>query len=171
MNLRSWQENFLQRANERHEDSALMIYADSMLGARIASLRVTYEAVVNLIGQTAFDCIATSYFSYFTQSPVDIGLIGVAFPEYLNQHDIMSHLPYIADLARFEWQRHTVFESNSQSGDLNMQQYVYPVDCIWACCQKDYKGDFDIDLTPQNITIVMYRVGLNIVVSRQFADT
>lgn len=168
MNLRAWQKQFLEQTKSAFKHSAPAIYADSMLGARIASLRVTYASVVHLIGQIAFDCIASSYFLSSTESPVDIGLIGREFPDYLEQHNIMHHLPYISDLARFEWQRHIVFETTEKSQTHNavIGHYDYPVDQIWACCQKDYTGNFELDLTRQKIDILMFRFQLHVIIQR-----
>lgn len=173
MDLRQWQENFLLQARPDNDNAAMHIYANSILGTKIASLATTYPAIVNLIGQQSFECIAGAYFSYFTESPVDIGLLGIAFPEYLDQHDIISYLPYIADLARFEWQWHNVFESKAGSHELSeklddavIAEYDYPVDQIWECCQKTYSGDFDVDVSPQKITILMRRIGLSILIQR-----
>lgn len=173
MNLRSFQMEFFETLANTAENFAMQIYENSILGGKIASLRVTYAALVKLIGVVAFDCIAASYFAHHTESPIDIGQLGIAFPAYLKQHDIILQLPYISDLARLEWQRHQVFESPEPSGVISentngvfVEHYSYRVDLIWKCCQKNYDGDFNVDIAPHTMTILMYRSGQKVMMRK-----
>ena len=161
MILRAWQTEFFENLALDEKNRSLQIYENSILGGKISSLRVTFSAVVVLIGKPAFDCIATSYLSQHPDSPVDIGCLGVGFAAYLQRHDIIAELPYIADLAKLEWHRHQVFES--KEGAFLVLEYEYAVDGIWICCQREYSGDFEVNVSKKPTKIRLIRRGLSVV--------
>lgn len=162
MNLRDWQNNFLKEINRdlMQTSKSMQIYKASIINAKLASLRITYRAVNRLIGDEAFDCIAQSYLNWNTESPIDIGLLGQAFSDYLKQHDIISILPYIADLAKLEWRRYNVFEAKENTkNSISIESYEYAIDDIWACCQENYNGEFNVRVSPINTCIMIFRHG------------
>ena len=200
--LFTWQEQFFASISEvgNNQSHAQKIYAESILNAKLSSLKTTFPAIIQLISEAAFESIAGGYLHDMVKTPVDIGQLGQGFSEYLIQHDVTEHVPYIAELAKFEWQWHQAFNapepekkipsssglnggSRSLVGDppfepeddleifdidhVFIETYQYPVDEIWACCQPEYVGDFDVDLSlSQCITMLLYRKGLCVKMQR-----
>lgn len=183
MRLAQWQSDFIEQIKtpDTHADA---IYADSILLGKLSSLKVTFQATVHLIGEQAFMCIATVYCNAILKTPADIGDLGEGFPGFLITHPISKELPYLPDLTLFEWRWHLAFNSDAPNLDSSnlydvlqlqgadsvislreniwLNQYDFAVDQLWRCCQIDYNGSFDVDLSPKKTTILLYRAGYKI---------
>ncbi len=192
MDLKAWQIQFFKQVmpNQQSETSeqGMSIYSQSILGNQLSSLKSTYPALLNLIGEESFELITTSYLQQQNNYAADIGELGLKLPEYLQTHAICDMLPYIAELADFEWAWSLAFNNESIQIDqglneqltiqeariilratplLHLRAYDYEIDQIWQSCQQDFKGDFKQINTDESPThLLIYREGLSIITRR-----
>jgi len=167
MSLQDWQKQFFtdiigpDKQGKKQLGFRLQAYRDSILGSWLASLKTTYPALQRLIGEESFEIIIDDYLRKLTEHPADIGLLGKGLADYLQQHEIAKMLPYIVDLARYEWQWHLAF--NAKEAEQFIATYQYQVDQIWVGCQPEYDGDFsDINANIRETTLLLRRYGLEV---------
>lgn len=178
MHLKEWQAQFLSELQSPTSNSQ-HVYQACLLETKLASLKKTYPASLKMIGDTAFESIAGTFINTLTLIPSDIGMLGKAFPDFIASHPISSSLPYLSALAQFEWHWHCAFNApepdfNQANLHLTLQSksdqailkskkqlwvhtYAFAVDELWACCQAEYAGDFQVNTTPQKTTILIFR--------------
>src|SRR5438445_1967664 len=81
----------------------LRIYRNTCRSSLIEALRMTYPAVERLVGRDFFDMAAARYAGTHPPQSGYLNEYGGEFPEFLAAFGPASELPYLADLARFEW--------------------------------------------------------------------
>ncbi len=62
-----------------------------------------YPAVERIVGPAAFTGVCSRYLAAFPPSSHDIGRAGAALAVYLPRDPVTERLPFLPDLARFEW--------------------------------------------------------------------
>lgn len=207
MSLRTWQEDFFKQimpqTQQASTDEGVVAYQQSILTAQLASLSTTFPALKRLIGDECFEIIASEYLSSM-DPPIklengnlnaiayDIGELGRDFSTFIAQHDITQTLPYIAELALYEWQWHQTFNAphfqfappllenalQQEQSDailsphphIHFHCYHYRVHELWQCCQPDYTGDFTVDTQATRLGLVLYRRDLQVEVMQVDPD-
>lgn len=81
----------------------LEIYRNSCRGALAGSLRLTYPAVNRLVGNEFFDETARRFIAAYWPRSADLNEYGADFVDFLESFAPVRTLPYLADVARFEW--------------------------------------------------------------------
>jgi len=81
----------------------LRIYRNTCRSTLIEALRITYPAVERLVGRDFFDTAAARYAGTHPPQSGYLNEYGGEFPEFLAAFGSASELPYLADVARFEW--------------------------------------------------------------------
>ena len=81
----------------------LRIYRNTCRSTLIEALRMTYPAVERLVGRDFFDRAAARYAGTHPPQSGYLNEYGGEFPEFLAAFAPASELPYLADVARFEW--------------------------------------------------------------------
>src|SRR2546427_2606734 len=81
----------------------LRIYPTPCRSTLIEALRMTYPAVERLVGRDFFDMAAARYAGTHPPQSGYLNEYGGEFPEFLAAFGPASELPYLADVARFEW--------------------------------------------------------------------
>ncbi|VAW73461.1 hypothetical protein MNBD_GAMMA12-3373 [hydrothermal vent metagenome] len=93
----------LLQAGKLSEYEQLEIYRQSILQSLISSLRSTYPVCKTLLGDTQFDQIATAYISTHHSVNPNLNNYGDEFSVFIQQNIAVRHLPFLADLAHFEY--------------------------------------------------------------------
>lgn len=81
----------------------LGIYRNSFLSVLVASLRLTYPAVNRLVGHEFFEEAARRFVQASLPSSACLNEYGEHFADFLAGFDPAGTLPYLPDVARFEW--------------------------------------------------------------------
>src|SRR5467141_4031662 len=81
----------------------LRIYRNTCRSTLIEALRMAYPAVERLVGRDFFDMAAARYAGTHPPQSGYLNEYGGEFPEFLAAFAPASELPYLADVARFEW--------------------------------------------------------------------
>jgi len=68
------------------------------------ALAETYPAVVHVVGDGAFAALVRRYVADVTLHSYNLNDAGAQLPQWLANDALATHLPFLADLARLEWQ-------------------------------------------------------------------
>ena len=178
MELKTWQQAFITQI-ESPTSPAQKIYAQSILLGKTNSLQKTFPATLKMIGENLFNLLAKEYCETIACTPHDIGLLGENLPSFIEQNDIADIVPYLSQLALFEWHWQLMFNAPplqptleklqanlaKQSSEIVLKpndhcifyQYQYAVDDLWCCCQPEYTGDFNVSAEPAVTTLLLFR--------------
>ena len=172
----------LIRADGLSPATRIAIYQNNGLSNYRSALQAVYPVVHALTGDDWFRHYAGLYIAENPSSSGDIQLYGESFPDYLAALDA---LPYLADVARLEWQVHCVFHaadvappgfealaglSSGEQTRLHFQLHpacrlidsAYPIQRIWAVNQADYQGDMQVHLDDGGTPLLIQRQGAEI---------
>lgn len=81
----------------------LRIYGNTCRSTLIETLRMTYPAVDRLVGGAFFDGAAGSFGERHPPRSACLNDYGSGFDDFLSGLDAAKDVPYLADVARFEW--------------------------------------------------------------------
>jgi hypothetical protein len=81
----------------------LRIYRNTCRSVLVETLRMTYPAVDRLVGRDFFDMAAGQFIGAHPPRSGYLNQYGGAFADFLAALGPASALPYLADVARFEW--------------------------------------------------------------------
>jgi len=81
----------------------LQVYRNSFIMGVTEALSMTYQHVSALVGDDFFNAVSREFI--LSNPPIDNNIItyGEGFSEYLNGLSQLNEMPYIAEMARFEW--------------------------------------------------------------------
>jgi len=158
----------------------IAIYRGSILGKLSSTLQAIYPFCHRLVGDTFFRMTASTYVHLSPSTSPDLGDYGEDFPEFLAMFEPAASLPYLPDMARFEWHWHRIFNGEDTSlldfqalaniphekwGELIFKlpkasvllESVYPIHRIWQVNQPDYEGDDSVNLDESGVKILLWR--------------
>lgn len=84
-------------------DARLSVYADGYLARTREALAEVYEAVRRVVGEAAFDRLASAYAEEVPSRDYNLTLAGRHLPAVLERSPLRERLPFLPDLARLEW--------------------------------------------------------------------
>jgi len=81
----------------------LQVYRNSFVMGVTEALSITYQHILSLVGEDFFNAVARQFI--LQQPPQENNIItyGNGFSEYLQTLEQLVNIPYIAEMARFEW--------------------------------------------------------------------
>lgn len=176
MQLKQWQDRFWHDLiGSDDSGSGLAIYQNNYYSQRVESLQKTFPACVVLIGEEAFNLRARQYVHQTPSVSFNIANCGEGFVDFLGADSTL----YLAELACYEWAWHKVFHGvNHASISLNGFVEIAPNDTltltpdsqllattcdvatVWACCQPEYHGDFNVKQNGEYFFVLQQREGL-----------
>jgi hypothetical protein len=83
---------------------ALHAHRNTVLGALSHALRLSYPAIDRLVGEAYFDRMAVAFVRERPPAEPQLAGYGAGFAEFIAAFPGLDALPYVAELARFEWQ-------------------------------------------------------------------
>lgn len=92
---------------------AFGVYHESYLARLTEALRETFEAVHWVLGEKLFTEVSHAYIATEPSVSYNLSDYGKNFPEFLQFQHAMMGIPFITDLARFEWQFKTIFHAQT----------------------------------------------------------
>ncbi len=93
----------LLQAGKLSECQQLEIYRRSSLQSLNNSLSMTYPVCKIILGETQFDEIATTFIQTHHSIDPNLNNYGRELSWFIQQNTVASHLPFLSDLANFEW--------------------------------------------------------------------
>ena len=84
--------------------AGLRVHRHTVLGALSQALRQSFVSVDRLVGENYFDRMALDYARRRPPRAPQLDVYGSDFPEFIAAYGEAQGLPYLADLARFDWQ-------------------------------------------------------------------
>jgi hypothetical protein len=84
--------------------TGLRVHRQTVLGAISNALRMSFAAVDRLVGEDFFDRMAVAYGRALPPTAPQLDAYGSGFPAFIADFPGTEGLPYLSDLAHFEWQ-------------------------------------------------------------------
>jgi len=82
----------------------LRVHRNTLLGALSNALRSSFKAVEQLVGEAFFDRMAVAYVRTQPPQAPQLDAYGAGFPSFIDGFPATEALPYLGELAQFEWQ-------------------------------------------------------------------
>ncbi len=83
----------------------LAIYRNTVQGSLTEALAVTFPVIHRIVGNEFFAGFARRFIAAHPPQRPQLSTYGAAFPDFIESADVGKQLPYLADVARFEWAR------------------------------------------------------------------
>lgn len=141
-------------------EQRLAIYQANIIGSRFAALQQIFPCVERLLGVDYFRQLAEPFLQQHASEHVAIDHMWPTFVNFIEQHSVLEHVNYIADVAQFEGCWHQVFHGRDNArkpvkavsiedtfylpNDVQFFTSVFPVQLLWEMCQPEYQGDFQL---------------------------
>jgi hypothetical protein len=158
----------------------LAIYRNHALTTLGAALKATFPVVCRLVDERFFAYAAHEYLREHPPRSRCLVEYGADFPDFLAGFQPCKNLPYLADIARFEWALHiaatvreapslqvdalaTIPAERAASVEFRLQPSVcyvssaWPIDAIWQANQEDEVPT--VDLTSGGASLEIRRAG------------
>ncbi|MFZ0570530.1 MAG: DNA-binding domain-containing protein [Rhodomicrobium sp.] len=87
------------------------VYRNNVFASLTAVLRSRYPVIERLVGEEFFKAAAGLFIAAHPPSTPVLIEYGERFPAFLESFDPARGVPYLADVARLEWLRHTAFHA------------------------------------------------------------
>lgn len=162
---------------------ALLVHRNTVMGALVGALRLTYPTVDDLVGEEFFNQAALKYVERQPPSHACLSTWGQTFAEFLQTYELAASLPYLADVARLDLAVDQAALGPAQSAQLrivlddNVSMDIpeglrvlclnYPVDLIKAALGADDDialGKIDLQASPR--WLLVWRVERQIMVKQ-----
>jgi hypothetical protein len=165
----------------------IAIYRNNVFSNYQKTLSAVYPVLERLVGEQFFRQTADAYISAYPSLSGDLNEYGANFSQFLAAFEPVKQLPYLPDMARFEWLMELVFHaadhapmamaklanvSEDQYGGLRFTlhpasqlfQSNYPIAKIWQVNQPDWQGDCAVDLQLGGCELLVFRQHFSIVI-------
>lgn len=155
------------------------VYRNNFQSSLIDALAAIYPVVEQLVGREFFGHMADRFIRAHPSRSGNLHQLGSALAVFLERLQAVSHLPYLADVARLDWAYHTVFHAGaplafeaqvleqvaaenyealrfSLGPACRLVRSMYPIFSIWKVNQADYVGDktVNLDAGPESVLVV-----------------
>ena len=156
----------------------MRIHRNTMLATFAGALRLSFPAVDALVGTEFFDQAARDFAYKHPPKAALLTLYGAAFPEFLADYGRAASLPYLPDVARFEWAvelaaRAPDWDEAAPRAELDLGptrlaiapslallRTTYPAERIWrAVLDEDEDAIAALDPGPDDATLAIWRQG------------
>lgn len=116
-------------------EEALQVYNRGYIARLTDSLGDTFEAVWWVVGDELFNSLCKSFIESEPSISYNLSEHGRTFPEFIRTSSLVSGIPFLYDLARFEWTFKTMYDAPTP--------HPLPVDQIHQLLHsEDFKVQF-----------------------------
>ena len=134
MLLQNVQDEFAELIQSPDENATLFspsenisIYRNNILSNLIQTLQDIYKMIAILVGEEFFRDTAKKYIHQYPSLSGNLHDYGEYFSDFLAEYAPVNHLPYLAEVAAFEWASHMLhFASDASSLDIKLLESVTP---------------------------------------------
>lgn len=168
-------------------EQRLTIYRDNVVASATKALAAAHPVLRRVVGAEAFDGLVRSYQELRPSSSGDLNDYGADFASVLVASPRTRSMPCLPDLARLEWLVHRAYGAEdakawdpAELASLEPERQdsirfdwaagtavfesAYPLARIWAIHQAGYEGEFSVDWSARETSLVA-REGLHVTVS------
>ncbi|MFT6925967.1 MAG: hypothetical protein ACJAZP_001561 [Psychromonas sp.] len=103
-------------------DDLLQIYRNNFVMGVTEALSATYQHTLSLVGETFFNAVARQFILRHPPKENNMMTYGDGFSEYLDHLEQLKELPYVAEMARFEWLLEQTSNKKLQTVSLDIEQ-------------------------------------------------
>jgi len=166
----------------------LSVYRNNIIGHLVDALSDTFSATRKLVGDDFFRSMVKQFIPGNMPTEADINRYGAYLPSFIRQYAPAQSLPYLADMAYFEWLWNESFLAEDDAAlapeeiaMLSPQQYPsmhfrlrtstrlmhagYPVDKLWHFCEANGQGDAP-DINMGDVFLLLMRPELELITLR-----
>ncbi len=125
-----------------------------------AALEKTFPGVVNLVDARFFGYAADAFIRAHPPTSPCLFEYGEALADFLETFPACASLPYLGDVARMEWEMHSVFHAlelgeEQLPATLRLFSSRWPVDAIWRVAMG--RDDGPVDMNSGKAWVIIYR--------------
>jgi len=158
----------------------LQAYRNGVLANLAGAVRTTYPVLQRIVGPAYLDAAIRRYVLERPSTRGDLNAYGSDFDAFIAAYPPAAELPYLADVARLEWQVQCLYgmadapdqdlsllaaTPPEQWGDLHFRldpahavlASRWPLARIWEVNQPGYDGDFRVDFAAPQTVLVQRR--------------
>lgn len=107
----------------------MSIYRNNVTTNLLNALQTTYAMITKLVGEDFFRIAAKEYIHLYPSRSGNLHDYGEYFSDFLAAYPPVKNLPYLAEVAEFEWACHTLqFAADHPPLDLNVLAHLSPND-------------------------------------------
>jgi len=166
----------------------LSVYHNNSIGNLTDALSDTFSATRKLVGDGFFRSMVKMFIPEHMPAEADLNRYGAGFPSFIRQYPPAQPLPYLADVAHFEWLWNEAFLAADDTAlapqeiaMISPQQYpsmrfrlrtsarlmhaAYPVDNLWHFCEANGEGDAP-DINTGDVFLLLMRPQLEVITLR-----
>lgn len=152
--------DYIQGDENLDAGQRLGIYRGSVHGILTQSLGLTFPVCKALLGEEFFDKMCDRFIDQYPPTTAFFSEYGDKLSQFLSEFKPVETIPYIEDVANFEWSRHTLWQKQARetfdfstietldeeqqakiifqlSPTLHLIQSKYRIDLIWFAHQSD----------------------------------
>ena len=156
------------------------IYRGNTRANAAKALGAAYPVIDKIVGAEFFSGLAREYKSRFPSVNGDLNEYGASFPAFLADFPPAVEMPYLADVARLEWQVHRAhYAADSAPFDparlasvpperqlqlrprphpaCHIQHSAYPLARLWQVHQDTFTGEFEVDFSRGPTHVLVFR--------------
>lgn len=100
----------------------LQVYRNSFIMGVTEALAMTYKHTLSLVGEDFFNTVSRKFILTSPPSDNNIMTYGLGFSEYLSGLAQLDNMPYISEMARFEWLLEQTSNRQIDNQVLNVEQ-------------------------------------------------
>ena len=164
-------------------DERLKIYRGNIIGSLTDVLRENFSITDNLVGEEFMRGMARHFIVDNLPNEGCLNSYGAGFPAFIAGFELAKALPYLADVAQFEWALQKAYYAQDDAalkaeelvaiapealGDLKLElrdsvsllSSKYPLSAIKTFCEKENRGDEMLDLNQDDVKLMICRPAL-----------
>ncbi|MBI1211326.1 MAG: hypothetical protein GC190_07685 [Alphaproteobacteria bacterium] len=150
----------------------LAVHANHFRKSLTGTLAKTFPAIVSLVDEKFFAYCADAFIDAHPPQHPCLFNYGADFAQFVASFAPCAALPYLADVARLEWDMHAVFHelpADRTSAPrwlgrcVRLLQSPYPIDRIWQVARGHAHGS--VDLEAGGSALAIYRDGDDVSIS------
>jgi len=155
----------------------MKIYKNNMIASLQQTLQETYKMIVQLVGEDFFRLAAREYIHRYPSLSGNLHDYGEYFSDFLEEFFPVRNLPYLPEVAKFEWTAHLLHYANG-GGELDPKsmeslspdqfhelhfnlhpasaliQFQYPILRIIDLCKGEMDEEINLDEGGVNLLII-----------------
>jgi hypothetical protein len=154
-------------------EEALSVHRDTALGGLVNALNLSFPTVLALVGEDFFDQAALAFVEQSPPSSAWLTGYGEGFAGFLEEYEFAQELPYLGDVARFDFAVEQVAHAAegedgraldlgeavlSLNASLTLLDLHYPANAIRDALGEDEGRLAEIDMRRRRCTLALWRL-------------
>ena len=127
-------DEFVSSGSKNEQLKRFSIYRNTIFLSLIETLSHTFPTVYKLVGDDNFKILAREFIKVHLPDEAHLSAYGNKFSNFIcNQHQAISDIPYLADLASLDWQRNlSYFSADDDILEMDVLSTINPEEVFSA---------------------------------------